>query len=111
MALGRMITPITIQSVSNSPDSEGFKTLTKTPVVTCKAYREGRHGSEAWRNRAAFTDATDRFVIRDPHLAIKTDMEIVCGSQTFQITSVENVKGRGMYLEILGREVVPSGEV
>ena len=110
MALGRMLTPITINSVTNSPDSEGFPTITRTPVVSCKAYREGRHGSEAWRNRAACTDATDLFVIRDPHVTIKTDMEIVCGEQTFQITSVENVKGRGMYLEILGREVVPSGQ-
>ena len=31
------------------------------------------------------------------------------GGHTFEITSVEDVKGRGMYLEVLGTEVKKSG--
>ena len=109
MALGRMTTVVSIVSRANTPDSEGFASVVDTTLKTVRAYREGRHGSEAWRNRASFTDATDLFVIRYPGFQVKTDMFVVCGSQTFAITSVENVKGRGMYVEILGREVVPSG--
>ncbi len=36
-------------------------------------------------------------------------MTILCGDERFNITSVENVKGRGMYLEVLAKEVEPSG--
>jgi hypothetical protein len=27
----------------------------------------------------------------------------------FEITSVEDIKGRGMYIEVLAKEVIPSG--
>ena len=110
MALGRMTTRIAIKSKTITTDSEGFQTEALSLVASVRAYREGRHGSEAWRNRASFTDATDMFIFRDPHVAITTAMVVVCGEQTFEITSVENVKGRGMYIQVLGREVVPSGE-
>lgn len=36
-------------------------------------------------------------------------MRILCDGDTFEITSVENVKGKGMYLEVLGQEVKKSG--
>jgi hypothetical protein len=36
-------------------------------------------------------------------------MVLVCDGDRFEITSVENVKGRGMYLEVLAKEVKPSG--
>jgi hypothetical protein len=37
-------------------------------------------------------------------------MVIVCESGRFEITSVEDVKGRGMYIEVLAKEVKPSGK-
>ncbi len=110
MGLGRMTTQISLVSYTTTYDSEGFSTRTAGTPKNVKAYREGRHGSEAWRNRAAFSTATDLFVIRDPGIPVTTDMAIICGSDTFEITSVENVKGRGMYLEILAKEVKPSGQ-
>lgn len=110
MALGRMTRTVQIIRRTNTPDSEGFSSTQDEVIKTVKAYREGRHGSEAWRNRASFTDATDMFTIRYPHFEVKTDMFVRDGDSIFTITSVENVKGRGMYVQILGREVVPSGE-
>lgn len=37
-------------------------------------------------------------------------MVVVCGAGRFQISSVEDVKGRGMYLEVLAEEVKASGK-
>jgi hypothetical protein len=36
-------------------------------------------------------------------------MVVVNEDSRFEITSIEDVKGRGMYLEVLAREVVPGG--
>jgi hypothetical protein len=36
-------------------------------------------------------------------------MVIVCTDGRYQITSVEDVKGKGMYVEALAKEVKPSG--
>ena len=44
-----------------------------------------------------------------PGVAVTTDMRILCDGHTFEITSVEDVKGRGMYLEIMAQEVKPGG--
>lgn len=92
-------------------DEEGFRSMELFTVATVRAYREGRHGSERWANRASFTDATDLFRFRViPKLEVTTDMIILCDAQIFEITSVEDVKGRGMYIEVLAREVHPSGQ-
>lgn len=60
--------------------------------------------------RAAFSTATDLFLFRCiPNVEVTTDMLILCNNRKFEITSVENVKGRNMYLEVLAKEVKPSG--
>ena len=112
MSIGMMNTWIDIYKKDAEIDEEGFSTPTNTWVATVRAYREGRHGSEKWSNRASFTDATDLFRFRAmPHTEVTTDMTILCDGHLFEITSVENVKGRGMYLEVLAKEVKPSGEM
>ena len=91
-------------------DAEGFKTEVDNIVASVRAYREGRHGNEKWSNRASFSEATDLFRFRSiPGLTITTSMVIVVKDKKFDITSVEDVKGRGMYIEVLAKEVVPSG--
>jgi len=92
-------------------DSEGFSTEIDNIVATIRAYREGRHGTEMWANRATFSEATDLFRFRCiPGVTITTAMLIVCDDGRFEITSVEDVKGRGMYTEVLAKEVKPSGK-
>ena len=44
-----------------------------------------------------------------PGVTVTTDMRILCDGHTFEITSVEDIKGRGMYLEVLVQEVKPGG--
>lgn len=91
-------------------DAEGFSTITDVVMASMRAYREGRHGNEKWTNRSTFSDATDLFCFRViPGLSVTTAMVIICGDDRFEITSVEDVKGRGMYIEVLAKEVVSSG--
>lgn len=86
-------------------DAEGFAAKTDQVLVSLFAYREGRHGSQKWVNRAAFSEATDLFRFRViPGLNLNTAHVILCGDDRFEITSVEDVKGRGMYLEVLAKK-------
>lgn len=110
MSFGKMNRFIEITQKQVITDSEGFQTETDVVVARARAYREGRHGSEKWANRAVFSEATDLFRFRTiPNLKISTDMRILCDNSVFEITSVEDVKGRGMYVEVLAKEVEPSG--
>ncbi len=102
---------IDIVRVKRDTDSEGFKEGTEEILASVRAYREGRHGSEKWASRAAFSSATDLFRFRAvPGVKVTAEMTIVCNGSRFQISSVEDVKGRGMYLEVLAEEVKPSGK-
>lgn len=110
MSFGKMNTQIQITQKQVTLDDEGFQTETDVVVATVRAYREGRHGSEKWANRAAFSEATDLFRFRTiPGVRISTDMRLFCDGSVFEITSVEDMKSRGMYIEALAKEVQPSG--
>ena len=110
MSYGRMNTPISIVQEVVTKDKEGFATKTDNILVSIHAYREGRHGSQKWVNRAAFSEATDLFRFRAiPGLTICAAHVILCGDARFSITSVEDVQGRGMYLEVLAKKVTPDG--
>lgn len=110
MSYGKMNTFIDLIRPIIYTDDEGFKQESDEILASVRAYREGRHGSERWANRAAFTDATELFRFRCiPGVTVTTDMVIVCTDGRYQITSVEDVKGRGMYVEALAKEVKPSG--
>ena len=102
---------ISIVMESITKDAEGFATKTEIILAPMCAYREGRHGSQNWVNRAAFFEATDLFRFRTiPGLNVSTAHVILCGDDRFEITSVEDVKGRGMYIEVLAKKVTPDGK-
>ena len=97
---------VSIVMESVTKDAEGFATKTNSILTSIHAYREGRHGSQKWVNRAAFSEATDLFRIRTiPGLTVTTEHVILCDGERYEITSVEDVKGRGMSLEILGKRI------
>ena len=107
MSFGKMNTFIEIVEKQKVLDDEGFSTVTDVVLASVRAYREGRHGNEKWANRSTFTDATDLFRFRViPGVGITTDHIIVTDGERFEVTSVEDVKGRGMYTEVLARKVV-----
>jgi hypothetical protein len=92
-------------------DSEGFGHSVKNIAATARAYKEERHGSVGWRNRAAFSTATCLFRFRViPNIEVLTGMVIMHGKNRYKILSVEDIKGRGMYLECLCEDVIPVGK-
>jgi len=110
VSFGKMNQRILIISTAPVKDAEGFSTKGKNILAAVRAYKEERHGSVAWKNRAAFSSATALFRFRAiPGVAVTTAMLVMCGSEYHKILSVEDVKGRGMYIEILTERVVPSG--
>lgn len=109
MSYGKMNGFAEIKTVQSIKDSEGFTTKTEVTLASVRCYREGRHGSARWANLASFSEATDLFRFRAiPGVVVTTDYYIVCDGEHFDITSVENVKGRGMYIEVLAKKVVSS---
>ena len=57
-------------------------------------------------NLSSFTDATDLFRFRAiPNLKVTTDYVLEYEGEVFKILSVENVKGKGMYVEVLAKKV------
>ena len=107
MSFGKMNATADIVEIRRAKDSEGFSSKRETVLALIRVYREGRHGSERWANLAAFSEATDLFRFRTiPDLKITTDHFILCNEERFNIISVEDVKGRGMYTEVLAKKVV-----
>lgn len=104
-----MRTPVQILSTEVVKDSEGFTTQRDIVLAQVRAYHEARHGSERWANRAAFSEATDLFRFRAiPGVEVTTKLFLLCEGCRYNITSVEDVKGRGMYVEVLAKKVVAS---
>ena len=107
MSFGKMKGYADIVATKRVKDSEGFSTTAEEILASVRVYQEGRHGSQRWANLAAFSEATDLFRFRTiPGVAVTTDHIIVCGGDRYEITSIEDVKGRGMYLEVLAKKVV-----
>ena len=43
-----------------------------------------------------------------PGLTVTTDQFLICDDCRYNIVSVEDVKGRGMYIEVLAKKEVPT---
>ena len=109
MGLGQMNGFADIVKTKQVKDSEGFTHSENEVLASVRVYREGRHGSQRWANLAAFSEATDLFRFRCiPGLTVTTDHFLIYGGERFSIISVENVKGRGMYIEVLAKKEVPT---
>ena len=107
MSFGKMNGFADIVRMERVKDSEGFSAPAEVVLASIRVYREGRHGSQRWANLAAFSEATDLFRFRKiPGLTITTDHILVTSDGRFEITSVEDVKGKGMYTEVLAKKAV-----
>lgn len=110
MSFGKMNGFAEIIHTVKVKDSEGFTHSEDVTVAKIRVCREGRHGSQRWANLAVFSEATDLFRFRTiPGVEITSDCFLLCGGERFDITSVEDVKGRGMYTEVLAKRTVSSG--
>lgn len=109
MSFGRMNRQADLVEIRNVKDAEGFASKAEAVLASFRCYREGRHGSVRWANLAAFSEATDMFRFRvTPGVSVLTGQILVCEGERFEILSVEDVKGRKMYLEVLTRKAVAS---
>ena len=104
MSFGKMNGFADIVEIRQVKDSEGFTHSEDEVLASIRVYREGRHGSRRWANLAAFSEATDLFRFRCiPGLTVTTAHVLVTADGRYDIVSVENVKGRGMYTEVLAK--------
>jgi len=109
MSFGKMNTFIELVTAERGKDSEGFAVIGDQIVATFRAYREDRRGTAAWANRAAFSTASAMFRFRMiPGVTLDTSHVIVCADGRYKILSVENVKGRGLYCEVLAEKQEPA---
>lgn len=90
-------------------DTEGFSAPTVRVLSHLRVFVEGRHGSERWANLAAFSEATELFRFRRiPNLKITTKQFILFENEEYDILSVEDIRGRNMYVEVLAKKAVES---
>ena len=110
MAFGKMNQFIDIvSSIPLTKDAEGFATQGETIIASVRAYVEQRHGSEGWANRAVFTTATALFRFRKiPNVTVDATHVIIWQGNRYRITSAEDVKNRGMYIECLAEFITGS---
>ncbi|MDD4291070.1 MAG: head-tail adaptor protein [Clostridia bacterium] len=106
MSFGKMNGFADIIRMQKVQDTEGFTHTEDVVLASVRVYREGRHGSVRWANLAAFSSATDLFRFRYiPDITLKIGDYLVSDGGRFEIVSVENVKGKGMYIEVLAKKV------
>lgn len=111
MSFGKMNQRIQIVKMINSRDGSGFVTKQDEILASVRAYKEEKNATEKWLNFATFSSATCLFRFRFiPNLTVTTDMVIISDNDRYQIISVENVRNRGMYLEVLTTKIEVSAD-
>ena len=106
MSFGKMSSVFTLYSPAPTKDEEGFVVPGETLLATGRAYFEPKNSTEKWRNNAVFAEASALFRFRAiPGLTVDTTMFILCGGERYNIISAEDVRGRGMYVEVLAEKL------
>ena len=106
MSFGNMNGFADLIRVTRVKDKEGFISESDVILASLRVYQEGRPGSTKWANLATFSVATDLFRFRYiPDLTVEIGDFLVNEGGRYEITSVENVKGKGMYIEVLAKKV------
>lgn len=109
MGLGLMNKHAKLCEKASVTDSEGFSSQRVAVLASIRVFVEGRHGSERWANLAAFSEATELFRFRKiPNVKVTTKQYIIFEDEEYDILSVEDVKGRGMYIEVRAKKAVAS---
>lgn len=102
MSFGKMNNFIEIISTEPIKDSDGFVSNGDTVIANVRAYFEQKNSTEHWLNMAQKSEVDALFRIRCiPGIELTNRHVIICNGERYNIFSVENVKNKGMYLEIL----------
>ncbi len=106
MSFGKMNSFIELVSTTPTKDSEGFVTTGDAVLANVRAYFEPKNTTEKWRNNAAFSEASALFRFRAiPGVVVDPTIYIICGGDRYRVISAEDVRGRGMYMEVLAAKV------
>ena len=109
ISFGKMNKQVQIVTTTQTKDSEGFATPSDTVLATVRAYFEPKNSTEKWRNDAVFAEASALFRFRViPGLAVDTSLFLIYMGKRYNIISVEDVRGRGMYMELIAKAVTGS---
>ena len=109
MSYGKMTEIYTLISTTPVKDADGFATQEETILATGRAYFEPKNSTEKWHNNAVFAEASALFRFRYiPNLKVDTSMVIICNGERYNIISVEDVRGRNMYIEVLAKNTETS---
>ena len=104
MPISELNTPIQILRLRFGRDRDGFPTESDELIACVRARAEMRNATERWSSRAVLREASAIFTFRHiPHIEITTDMVIVCGADRYNIVSVENIRGRNLYTQVVAR--------
>ena len=102
MSFGKMNSFIDIISAEPVKDADGFVNHGDTVLASVRAYFEQKNSTEKWRNMSQSSEVNALFRLRAiPGFLLTNRHIIVCEGKRYNIYSVENVKWRGMYLEVL----------
>ena len=102
MSFGKMNSFIDIISAEPVKDADGFVNHGDTVLASVRAYFEQKNSTEKWRNMSQSSEVNALFRLRIvPGLELNNRHVIACEGIRYNIFSVENVKGRRMYLEVL----------
>jgi len=106
MSFGKLNTFIDIISTEPMKDADGFVNHGDTALASVRAYFEQKNSTEKWRNMSQNSEVNALFRLRTiPGLELNNRHIIVCESKRYNIYSVENIKSRKMYLEVLAVSV------
>lgn len=97
---------INIYSIAYGKDSAGFKTVTRTLVLSPWAYVKTTKGMTIIRNDSDFEKAYTNFTIRFPKaVTINRDMQIDFNGKTYTIEYLNNVDEANVELEMQCKEI------
>lgn len=109
MSFGKMRHNINILETKSIKDKEGFVSKQDVIVARVKAYKESKHANEMWANLSVFSTATALFRFRKlPNLEVSNKMRIEHKGKRYQILAIEDIREKGMYLEVLAKSVEAS---
>ena len=106
MSFGKMNTFIDIISTEPMKDADGFVNHGDTVLASVRAYYEQKNSTEKWRNMSQNSEVNALFRLRAiSNLELNNRHIIICEGKRYNIYSIENIKSRKMYLEVLAVSV------
>lgn len=105
MSYGKMTAFIDILEKVTTKDAAGFANSSYNTVASVRAYREERNTSAKWERiigGAVFANVSVMYRFRTvPNLTVTAKHFVSEGGNIYNIVNAEDVRGRGMYVEVL----------